>query len=350
MKFTCLFRFLPLAGLVVLPGCGPKSAGGEPARDFPVQVLVTEARREAVVESLSLVGSLAANERVELKAETDGVIEEILFQEGQKAKQGDLLFRLDETKFKAALAEAEARYRLSESNLERVRQLLEKGSASPQEFDQARATFEVSRASLELMKRQLRDARIVAPFDGVMGPRLVSPGQVISRNVPLGSLVSIDPIKVEFDVPERFLGQTRLGQKIDLHVVAHPGERFQGEVFFIAPQLNADTRTALVKARLPNPEGKLRPGMFASLDLRLKVRDQAVVIPEAALLLRENKASVFVVGENDTAEMRDVKVGVRMAGRLEITEGLQGGEKVIVEGTQKVRPGGKVKAIPAGAS
>jgi membrane fusion protein (multidrug efflux system) len=339
-----------LATACGLAGCGKKNAGGggPPPGDLAVQVLVAEARRQPVTEALSLVGSLVPNELVELKSEMDGTVEEITFQEGQTVKKGALLFRLDETRFLTALAEAEASFKLSQANLERIKLLRQTGSATQQEHDQAVAAFEMSNASVQLRKRDLRDARIYAPFDGVMGARLISPGQVVGKNAVLGSIVSVDPVKVEFNVPERFVGQTRGGQTIEITVAAWPDRRFRGEVFFIAPKLDADTRTVLVKALLPNADQALKPGMFASLDLTLKVRDQAVVIPESAVMLKENRTSVFVVGTDGKAQLRDVKLGLRMPGFVEVTAGLTGGETVITEGTQKVQPEGKVK--PRGAS
>lgn len=334
-----------------LAGCGgKKAAAGGPPADMAVKVVVAEARHQPVTETLSLVGTLVPNELVEIKSETDGTVEEILFDEGQSVKKGDLLFRLEESKYAAALAEAEANFKLSKANLDRIKQLSESGTAAQQEYDQALAAFEMNKATLDLRKRNLADARIYAPFDGVMGARLVSPGQVISKNTLLGSIVSVDPVKVEFDVPERFLSLARIGQTIEITVAAWPGENFGGQVFFIAPKLDPDTRTALVKARLPNSHRKLKPGMFANLDVTLKVREQAVVIPESAVMLQEDRVSVFVVDANGLAQPRIVKVGQRMPGLLEITDGVQAGETVIIEGTQKVRPGGKVAPQSAAAS
>lgn len=317
-------------------GFGPQ--GGQP----PVPVVVVEAKTQPVVETLSLVGSVAANEMVELKCEIDGTVEEIGFKEGQRVEPGHLLIKLDETKLAAQLAEAEANFKLSQTTFERSKQLYAGKLISQQEYDQAAATFDVNRASLELKKRQLKDARIYAPFKGVVGARSVSPGQVISRNTPLTVLVDADPVKVEFNVPERFLSQVRVGQTIELMLAAYPGERFKGQVFFVAPKVDVDTRTALVKAQLPNPEYRLKPGMFANLDLALNVREQAVVVPESALILNGDQAMVFVVDQEQAAQMRPVNTGVRLPGLVEVTSGLTGGERVITEGFQKVRPGGKV--------
>jgi membrane fusion protein (multidrug efflux system) len=197
-----------------------------------------------------------------------------------------------------------------------------------------------------LKKRQLKDTRIHAPFAGVMGSRQVSPGQVIARNTTLSWLVDLDTLKAEFNVPERFLSQIRVGQAIELIVATYSGQKFPGEVYFISPHVDPSWRTVLVKAYVKNPEQRLRPGMFANLDLTLKVRDQAVLVPEAAITISSDKASLYTVEGGDTAQIKAVTIGIRLAGNVEITSGLQGGELVVVEGIQKIRPGAKVKLAP----
>jgi membrane fusion protein (multidrug efflux system) len=334
---------LCLAGFVA--GCQKKAGPGQMAFP-PTQVVVVEAKQQSVSEMLSLVGTVAADEQVEIKAETEGVVEEINFEEGKPVTKGQLLIRLDESKLASAVAEAEANFKLSQANYERSKQLFQDKLISQQEFDQAASTFEVNRASLELKKRLLKDARIFAPFAGVMGGRSVSPGQVIARNNTLSWLVVLDPVKVEVNVPERFLSQLQLGQTLEIKVAAWPERKFKGEVYFIAPFVEPATRTALVKARVANADHVLKPGMFANLDLTLQLREQAIVIPEVAVMLNGDNALVFIVNEKQEAQIRPVKLGVRLAGRVEVLAGLSSGERVIVEGIQKVRPGAPVKAAP----
>ena len=163
----------------------------------------------------------------------------------------------------------------------------------------------------------------------------------------LTMIADLDPVKVELNVPERFISRVAEGQKIELMVAAFPGEKFVGEVYFIAPQLDPTNRTGLVKAKVANSNLRLKPGMFASLDLTLKVKDQAVVIPEAALMPQGDRVMVYVVDEQMTAQLRPVKPGLRQAGRVEIMEGIKEGETVVVEGWQKARPGGKVRLAPS---
>jgi membrane fusion protein, multidrug efflux system len=328
--------------LVLLLGCRPQEQG--PGGPPVIRVVAIEAEQRPVAETLALVGTLAANEIVEIQSETDGVIEAILFDEGQPVERGHLLVQLDDSKLAAGLAEAEANFRLSQVTYQRTRQLYQDQLISQQEFDQAAAMFDFNRAALELRQRQLDDTRILAPFSGTVGARNISPGQVISKNTTLTWLVDLDPIKVEFHVPERFLGRTRLGQTVDFPVPAFPDSAFTGQIYYISPYVEATTRTAIVKATIPNPNHDLLPGMLATLELTLRVSDNAVVIPEAALaqILDDNHASVYVVSSAHnplTVEPRKVQLGVRLPGAVEILNGLLAGELVVVEGIQKIGPG-----------
>lgn len=315
-----------------------------------MQVVAVEARREPIMESLSLVGSLMANEVVEVKSEIEGRIVSLPFSEGQRVEKGDVLAELDDSEYSAGLAEAEANFKLTQITYDRNKQLFSDKLISQQEYDQSRAAFDASRATVDRRKSELKHTRIYASFAGIVGGRQVSPGQVISKNTTITWVVDLDRLKAEFGVPERFLGQLRPGQKIDMNVAAYPAEKFVGEVYFIGPQLESSTRTAIVRAYVKNEELKLKPGMFANMDLALRVKDDAVVIPEPALMPIGDRVAILVVAKDETAELRPVKVGMRTAGMAEILSGINHGELVIVEGTQKARPGGKVKLAPAEAA
>lgn len=348
-------------GLIAAFGLGCKKEGaagaGGPAKMPPPQVVVAQARTERVLETLPRVANIQANEMVEIKSETDGVVQEILFEEGQRVEKGQLLVRLDETKLAASLAQAEANFKLSAANFERSKQLFDDKLISQQEFDQNAAVFQANQANIDFTRRQLKDARIYAPFEGVVSSRQVSPGQIISKNTIFTWLIDYDPVKVEFYVPEKFLGQVKEKQKIEVTVEAYPNQKFYGDVFFVSPYVDPTNRTAQVKAAIPNPETRLRPGMFASLDLTLVVRENATVIPEAAItqVLTNGQAMVIAVDDGGTAQLRKIRTGVRMVNSVEVMEGLKPGEKVIVEGLQKVVPGAPVRIAPesgtaAGAS
>jgi len=330
--------------MVLLSGCRKNpAAGGPPPGAMATVVVAAEAKVQSLAETLSVVGALLPKKSIEVKSEIEGTVEEVGFNEGQTVKKGDLILRLDETKYRAALDQAEANLQLSKVTFDRTKQLVDDKTISPQEYDQALSIFHANEAGVTLRKRELKDARIMAPFSGTLGARMVSPGQVISKNTTLTWLVDLDPVKAEFNVPERFIREVKNGQKIELRVAAFPNERFAGEVYFLAPQVDPATRTLLVKARVPNPDRKLRPGMFVNLDLTLKLRDGSIVIPESALMSMGERTSVYVIGADGNAQLRPVKVGLRMPNQIEIVTGLSAGEKVVAEGLQKVRPGGAVK-------
>ncbi|KAB2660077.1 MAG: efflux RND transporter periplasmic adaptor subunit [Verrucomicrobia bacterium] len=351
-RFAPALPWIALAALATASvGCKPKPvAGGGRGEGFVVQVVAVPVRQQAVVEVVPLVGSIAANESIEVKTETDGVVKEIRFAEGGKVPAGELLVALDDTKFTTSLGEAEANRELARANFDRAKHLQADKLIAQQEYDQAAATFAMNDATVELRRRQLRDTRVVAPFAGTVGARQVSPGQVISRATLLTTLVDLETVKVEMNVPERYLGQIQTGQKIRFRVDAYPKDRFEGDVYFVSPQLEAGTRTALVKARVANADGRLKAGMFAKLDLTVQLRENALVIPEPALMHNGDALGVFVVGPQSNAIPRVVTIGIRIAGKAEVTGGLKAGELVVVEGVQKLFPNAPVRLAPAAAA
>ena len=344
---ACLSLVLASSALF-LSGCGGGEGGGPP-ESFAVNVVVAPVERQKVIKVIDLVGSLTANERVEIKSEISGMISKIHFEEGNTVREGRLLVALDDQKLSARLAEAKANFTLARTNRVRNKSLLESKTISEQTYDQSIGDFDVAAATLELRKRELKDARIVAPFDGVVGYRQVSPGQFMQVGQTMTVLVNMNPIKADFDVPERFIGQLQTGQRIDITVAAYAQSTFTGEVYFISPEVEVTTRNVLVRAFIDNESGLLKPGMFGNLKLVLQEKEDALVIPESALIMRVDKSIVMVVDDDNIAQMREVQAGIRMEGTLEILEGLSAGERVIVEGHQKVGPGTPVNPRPNNA-
>jgi len=331
-----------LAVVLILAGCkkaGPGTGAAGKGAGFEIQVVAVPSVKQPVLESVSLVGSVVPNEMIEVRAETDGIVREIRFQEGERVSKGDLLVALDDTKALAQLHESEARLKLAQTSLARVEQLFKDRLIAQAEFDSATSDAAEKAAVVEVKRRELRDARVTAPFSGFTGARLISPGQVITKSTRLTGLVDLDTVKVEVEVPERYLSQLHVGQPVEFRVAAFPKDSFKGEIYFISPQLDIALRTALVKARIPNADGKLRGGMFANLDLGIQLRDSALVIPEPAIINNGDATFVFAITETNTAVMKPVEVGLRLAGKVEVLNGLVPGERVVVEGVQKLRPG-----------
>jgi membrane fusion protein (multidrug efflux system) len=330
------------AALLVLPlatGCGGK--GGPPA-EFAVEVAVTKPEVTVVQDTLPAVGTVEPDERVVIQPEVAGLIEEIGFEEGQRVQRGDVLFRMRSRKEEAQLAQAKADMELARANLERARQLEGTKAISQQELDQMASTLEARAATYELERRRLEERLIVAPFDGVLGPRQVSVGQYVTAGMPLVTLVQDALVKVEFTVPERQLADLRIGQIGRVSVSAYPEQVFEGEVALISPEVDPVTRTVYARLLVPNPEGRLRPGMFARVELVVGERSNALVVPESALVPSLDSFSVFVVQEDQRVRLTPVTPGVRLPGKVELRDGVQPDSVIVISGTQKLVDGTKV--------
>jgi membrane fusion protein (multidrug efflux system) len=283
---------------------------------------------------------------VELVSEIDSKIRELKFKEGDRVKKGQALITLEDTRVKANLDDATARLELANAELKRGDELLANKTITEQEIDRLRFQQRSADAAMRTARRQFEEAVISSPFDGVMAEHDLSPGQNVARGEKLVWVIQTSPLEVEFHVPERYIAQVAKAQKIQIESVALPGRKFEGSVDYISPRLDEASRTGLVKARIPNEEGLLKPGMYGSLDLIFRVRDKVLTIPEACLSYHGDHASVVVMNQAGKAEFREVKVGLRLQEKAEVLEGLVEGELVVVEGYQKMGPGTTVLISP----
>lgn len=328
-------------------GCGGKNANANAgAQEFKVPVETAKVTTERLIETFSAVGSLEANESVDIKSEIDAIVEKIEFDEGSAVKKGQPLILFDATKWRAQFQQAKAELENARVRADRSEKLLKSDSVSQQEYDDAHAEARRAEAIYNLLDARLKETLIVAPFDGLVSERLVSPGAYAKAGDALVRLVDLNPIKVSFGVPERYLTDLKPGQKVNIRVASLKNKAFEGEVYFIDPQVDVLTRTIKVKARIDNTNGLLRPGLFANVDLTLNVHENASVIPEEAILAQVGATVVFVVS-NEQATIRPVKTGLRIPGKVEIVDGLKPGEEVVTAGHQKLFPGVKVMAINA---
>ncbi len=346
MKQTQIGCLLGLA-LAVTAGCGKPPAAGGPQGEFMVQAVIAPAALETVRNEVQVVGSLEARDILDIVSEISAPVEEILFTEGQVVEEGHVLARLDDAKLLARLAEAKARRQLAETNFKRAGDLYGSQTISQQEYDQAQAEFDVAVAGYNLLNRELEDTVIKAPFAGVVGSRLVSPGQFLAVGQALTRLVRLDPLEATFRIPERYVGQIKAGQTVFMHSVALPDQEIIGKIYFVDAVIDTITRTVLAKALVDNRGKNLKPGLFGNLKVVLAERENAIVIPESSVRYSGDQASVVLMNPEGQAEFRNVVVGQRMAGRVEIVEGLSEGERVVVEGYQKMGPGTKILISPA---
>jgi membrane fusion protein, multidrug efflux system len=317
-------------------------AGGPPAMAVAVETAAVQVG--PIQRRLTAVGSLRSNESVVLRPEIAGRIAEIRFEEGEKVTAGQVLVMLDESVYQAELEEAEASLELSLANHERAIDLLQRGAGTTKARDEARSQLRVDQAGVALAQARLGKLVIRAPFDGVAGLRRVSVGDFLNVGQEIVNLEQIDPLKADFRVSETYLGAVAPGQPVELTVDAFQGEAFRGEVYAIDPLIDESGRSILLRARLPNPDARLRPGLFARIALVLNEKENALQVPEQALVPQGQDQFVFRVIEG-AAVLTRVTVGTRRAGMVEITEGLAQGDVVVTAGQLKIRDGAAVEPV-----
>ena len=304
---------------------------------------------DTVVDRVSAVGTLRAAENVVIRPEVAGLIERVQFEEGQRVKQSDPLFTLDASLVSAELNEWEATVAQSKRDADRTKELVERKLAALSDLDAKRAQLEVDEARLSSAKTRMSKTIIRAPFTGVVGLRQVSPGEYVTAGQELVSLVQLDPIKLDFRIPESSLSRIRKGQTVRVEVDAYPGESFTGEVYAIDPQLDPSGRSVSLRATIANSEGVLRPGLFARVELELEARANALLVPEQALWPQGEKQFVYVV-KDGTAQLVEVGTGLRQSGMVEITHGIDADTQVITAGQLKIGPGSPVQPLAAPAN
>lgn len=325
-----------------------KLAATEPAgSEKRVEVEVEQVARVPWPRGVSAVGSLRSQNSVMLRPEVTGRIAEINFTEGGKVLKDQVLVRLDDSVVRAQLQQAQANLSLANSQHRRAVELSKQGFISKQARDEAASQLQVQQAAAALAKAHLDKTAIRAPFDGLVGLRNVSVGDYVSPGIDLVPIESIHPLKVDFRIPEHFMGQVREGIGLALRFDALPGQTREGVVGAISPLVDVGGRSLLLRADVPNTDGALRPGMFARVQLQF-ADDQALVVPEAALAPSGESQYVFRV---EQGRVRRVAIGIgqRRAGKVEVLSGLQEGDRVVVSGLQKVTDGDAVEILPPAA-
>ncbi len=345
-----LARNLSLALVFTLfAACSKETKAPPPSGPRPVLVDLHTVVEEPIEDVVQLVGALTAVESVWVRPETEGVVDSIAFQEGESVRAGEPLVQLRNAEEAARLAEAEAELALARHEFHRAETLAAKRSLSQSELDRARATMEVAAARRDWRKVVLARKQVRAPFHGVLGERLVSPGDSVERSTDLVQIDAIDELRLVFTLPEIAVGLARPGLPLEIEVVPFPGERFPGKIDFVAPTVEPRNRRLLVKARVPNRDHRLRPGLFAKIFATVAEHPKAIVVPETAVAYDPQGAFVWRVGANDQAERVAVELGIRNAGRVEITRGLATGDRIVSAGTHKVMAGSLLRPAAAAA-
>ncbi len=310
--------------------------GAKPGGPPPMPVEVATVTQGTVNVDISAVGTLQANESVVIRPQISGRIETIHFNEGQTVEKGAVLFSLDASEYRAQVAESEATVKLAQVKFNRSKDLLKKNLSSQQQFDEDAAKLDQANAQLALYKDRLAKTVIRAPFSGVSGLRKVSPGDVVQPGQEMVNLEDIHLLKLDFRAPEIYLPELRTGLEVTVITDAFPDENFIGKVYAIAPRVDESSRSILLRAHITNDRGKLRPGIFGKVQLRLASRQNALLIPEESLWPVGKDMFVYRVVEGKAA-MSKVKVGKRLRGQVEILEGLNNGDTVVTAGQMKLR-------------
>ncbi len=350
---------LLLAGAVAL-ACQRSEPSAPPVQAPPVVAVAVEPFD--LEQRIEATGQLLARAEATVGAQVAGQVTEVRADEGARVEAGEVVVEIDPerrelevVRQRAQVAEARAQLGERRRELERIENLHRQGVASEARLDAARTAlalarsrFDSARANLALAERALRDSTVRAPFSGFVARRFVNEGEFVAVGTPLFDVVALDPVEVEFHLPERDSGRVKVGNPVAVRVDPFPGEVFRGEVTHVAPTIDPRTRTLRVVALLANPEGRLRPGLFARVDLGLSVQRGVAMVPEEAVLERADGPVVFRLVDGQRVQRVRVRTGERRDGYVEIREGLDLGDRVVVRGHAELVDGARVTRVETG--
>ncbi|MFO1074092.1 MAG: efflux RND transporter periplasmic adaptor subunit [Geminicoccaceae bacterium] len=335
------FVMVPAAQSAAAGGAGRGGPGG------PVPVEAQPVRVGTAETTIDAVGSLASNESVVIRPEVAGRVTAINFQEGSLVAARTLLIELDSSIERAELTQAEAQRDLAQSNFERAKELRRNNVGTQRALDEADSALRTAQAQVELTQAQLDKRILVAPFTGTAGLRKVSPGEFVSAGTAIVNLEQLDPLKVDFMVPEIFLPAVAHGQRIALTIDAFPERSFTGVVKAIDPLIDKGGRSIVVRAEIGNGDGALRPGLFVRVRLTLAERENALFVPEQTIQPQGDRVFVYKVAAGEdgkpVARLTQVELGARRRGEVEVRKGLAPGDSVITAGLLKIRDGVPIK-------
>ena len=322
------------------PGAGPAGAGGR-----PTAVEVAKVESMTLVDETQAVGSLRSRQGVMLRPEIGGRVKQILFSDGQRVRKGQLMVQFEDQLQQAQVAQARAELSIAEANHKRNQELVAQNFISQRSLDESAAALEVSRAKLALAQATLQRLQVLAPFDGITGLKQINVGDYLKDGADMVNVEDIDAVLLDFRLPERFQAKIRAGQKAQLTVDALPGRPFSAIVQAVDPLIEANGRSVGVRGCIDNRQQQLRPGMFARVNAVFGSRDNALVIPEEAIIPQGGRTFVVKVVAGDKpdaliSQRVPVKVGLRQPGKVEIVEGLSAGDTVVTAGHQRLQKDG----------
>jgi membrane fusion protein (multidrug efflux system) len=340
----------PPSGDAVATGAAPPAAAQLP------QVAVATPAGTSLDASVEAPGSFIPYEEAGIAAEAAGPVTLVHIEEGARVSAGEVVVKLDDGKAQlgvrqaeAMLAQARANFERSKSDLERKQTLLNDKTIPPSTFDAFKAQYDAAAAGVDaadsalgLAKRRLKDMTVIAPFGGIVRDKRVSVGQYVREGDTLFVLMRVDPLKLQFELPEKYADRVTVGQPVRAAVIALPGQEFVGAIQIVFPSVAVQSRTIRVEARMPNPGYRLKPGYFSTVRVPLARLKGALVVPRSALVRREGTENVFIV-RGDRADLVPVQTGVETADRVEVVSGLSSSDRVVVSGANALRPGDRVQ-------
>ena len=320
-----------------VPAAAAATKGTAPV-GTPMVVEATKVVRQPLPQTITAVGSLRSDESVTLRPEVAGRVNAILFKEGQNVSKGMTLVRLDPAINQAEVQQAKANLVLAKSKFDRAVELSQRNFISGQAKDEAENNLRVAEAAVALVEARLAKTEIKAPFAGVIGLRVVSVGDYVKEGADMVNLESIDPLKVDFRVPETYMRQVQPGQTLTVTFDALPGRKFDGKVLAVNPLIDAAGRSVVIRAIVRNADTSLRPGMFTRVNLITRDDKDALVIPEQAIVPQGDEQFVFRIVDGKAARVK-VDIGQRRDGKVEVLKGLNVNDMVVTAGQLKLREG-----------
>ncbi len=329
---------------------GQAPAGGAAAAGKPVTVEAAKVEVARLVDDAQAVGSLRSRRSVVLRPEVSGRITQLNFTDGQRVRKGQVLVQFDDQLPLAQIQQSQAELSIAQANQTRNQELVAQNFVSQRSLDESAANLQVAQAKLSLARATAARLKIVAPFDGIAGIRLVNVGDYLKDGADIVNIEDIDALFVDFRLPERFQSKVRRGQTAVLDIDALPGRRYTAQIQAIDPLIDANGRSVGIRGCIDNRQLQLRPGMFARANTVFSVREDARVIPEEAIVPQGNRQFVIKLLDGPDAQTRttqrvEVKVGIRSPGKVEIVEGLAPGDTVVAAGQQRVQRDGTVVSV-----
>ncbi len=316
---------------------------GEKRGGRPVSVIAAPVVTADLKSTVTAVGTLEANQSVDLTSKISAIIKNLAFKEGATVSKGQLLVALDATEVRAEKAESQAELENSRKLYERTLKLYKSGNAPKARVDLQLSEMKVAEAKVQADQARLNEYDIRAPFDGVIGFHEVSVGSLVRPGDMITTLDDVNTLKLDFGLPEAFLATVKPGQTFLASSVAYKGRIFEGKVQAIASRVDPVTRIVKIRGTISNPDGALRPGMYLSVSLETGFEKAVLMVPEQAIIVSPSGSSLFVVAEDGTAIMKTITLGQRRRGWVQVTAGISGDDNVIIEGLQKIRNGSKLK-------